>query len=128
GSVLGHFRVLREIGRGGMGVVYLAQDSKLERQVALKLLPAGLDRDRERLRRFGREARLAAALNHPNIVTVFQIGEWEDRPLIATEFVEGETLAQRLTRGPISAAEAAAVGGQILEALAVAHRAGIRQR
>src|SRR6185369_13769772 len=85
GSKLGHFEVLGEIGRGGMGVVYLAQDLKLERQVALKLLPAGLDSDRERLRRFEREARLAAALNHANIVTVFQIGEWEGRPFIATE-------------------------------------------
>ena len=128
GSMLDHFRVLRQIGRGGMGVVYLAEDLKLERPVALKLLPAGLDKDRERLRRFEREARLAAALNHPNIVTVFQIGEWDGRPFIATEFVEGETMAELLARGPLSAPEAAAVGGQILAALAVAHQAGIVHR
>jgi len=128
GSVLGHFRVLREIGHGGMGVVYLAQDLKLERKVALKLLPAGLHNDRERLRRLEREARLAAALNHPNVVTVFEIGEWEDRPFIATEFVEGEMLAEMLARGPLSAVEAATVGDQILAALAVAHQAGIVHR
>ena len=128
GSVLDHFRVLREIGHGGMGVVYLAQDLKLERQVALKLLPAGFDSDRERLRRFEREARLAAALNHANIVTVFQVGEWEGRPFIATEFVEGETLAEMLARAPLSTAEAVRVGGQILEALAAAHQAGIVHR
>jgi eukaryotic-like serine/threonine-protein kinase len=128
GSVLGHFRVLREIGHGGMGVVYLAQDLKLERQVALKLLPAGLHKDRERLRRFEREARLAAGLNHSNIVTVFQIGEWEGQPFIATEFVEGETLAERLTRGPLPTAEAVRVSGQILAALAAAHQAGIVHR
>jgi tetratricopeptide (TPR) repeat protein len=128
GSVLAHFRVLREIGHGGMGVVYLAQDLKLERQVALKLLPAGLHKDRERLRRFEREARLAAALNHANIVTVFQIGEWEGQPFIATEFVEGETLAEMLTRGPLSTAEAVRVSGQILAALAAAHQAGIVHR
>ena len=128
GSVLGHFRVLREIGHGGMGVVYLAQDLKLERKVALKLLPASLHDDRERLRRLEREARLAAALNHANVVTVFEIGEWEDRPFIATEFVEGETLAEMLARGPLTAAEAAAVGDQILAALAVAHQAGIVHR
>src|SRR5260370_33259128 len=84
GSALGHFRVLREIGRGGMGVVYLAQDLKLERQVALKLLPAGLHKDRDRLRRFEREARLAAALNHASIVTVFQIGDGDAQPFVAT--------------------------------------------
>ena len=92
GSVLGHFRVLRKLGHGGMGVVYLAQDSKLERQVALKLLPPGLHRDPDRLYRFEREARLTAALTHPNIVTVFEIGEWQARPFIATEFVVGETV------------------------------------
>jgi tetratricopeptide (TPR) repeat protein len=128
GSVLGHFRVLREIGRGGMGVVYLAHDLKLERQVALKLLPAGLHKDRERLRRFEREARLAAALNHSNIVTVFQIGDWEGRPFIATEFVEGNTLAEMLTRGPLPTAEAVRVSGHILAALVMAHQAGIVHR
>ena len=128
GSVLGHFRVLHELGHGGMGVVYLAEDTKLHRQVALKLLPPGLHNDRERLRRFQREARLAAALNHLNIVTVFEIGEWEGRPFIATELVQGETLAERVVRGPLSPAHAASVGSQILAALAIAHKAGIIHR
>ena len=128
GSVMGHFRVIGEIGRGGMGVVYRALDLKLKREVALKLLPASLHTDVERLRRFEREARLAAALNHPNIVTVFEVGEWESRPFIATEFIQGETLAEVLTRGPLSTAEAVRVGRQILAALAVAHQAGIVHR
>jgi tetratricopeptide (TPR) repeat protein len=125
GSFTGHFQVLREIGRGGMGVVYLAQDLKLGRQVALKLLPAGFDKDRERLRRFEREARLTAALNHPNIVTVFEVGDWDGRPFIITELVEGETLAEMVVRGPLSRTEAVRVAVQILSALAAAHQAGI---
>jgi tetratricopeptide (TPR) repeat protein/aminoglycoside phosphotransferase (APT) family kinase protein len=128
GTVTGHFRLLREVGRGGMGVVYLALDLKLERQVALKLLPAGFDKDRERLRRFEREARLTAALNHPNIVTVFEVGEGDGRPFIITEFVEGETLAEMLAPGPLSRTEAVRVAVQILSALAAAHQAGIVHR
>ena len=128
GSVIGRFRVLCELGRGGMGVVYVAIDSKLQRQVALKLLPVGLHRDQDRLHRFEREARLAAALNHLNIVTVFEIGEWQSRPFIAAEFVPGETLAQLLTRGPLPMSDALKVSGQILAALGVAHQAGIVHR
>jgi eukaryotic-like serine/threonine-protein kinase len=128
GSVLGHFRLVRKLGHGGMGVVYLAQDSKLERQVALKLLPPGFHRDRDRLRRFEREARLTAALSHPNIVTVFEIGEWEGRPFIAAEFVDGETPAQILGRGALRAAEALRISGQVLAALGAAHQAGIVHR
>src|SRR2546426_1510872 len=128
GRVLGHFHVVRRIGRGAMGEVYLAQDLKLGRQVALKLLPVAFQRDSERVRRFEREARAAAALNHPNIVTVHEVGEWEGQPFIATQFVEGETLAQRLGRGPLSVAEAAQAGAQIAAALAAAHQAGIIHR
>jgi hypothetical protein len=128
GSMVGRFRVLHELGRGGMGVVYVAIDSKLQRQVALKLLPVGLHRDQDRLHRFEREARLAAALNHPNIMTVFEIGEWELRPFIAAEFVQGETLAQALTRGPLPMPDALKVSGQILSALGAAHQAGIVHR
>ena len=113
--------MLCELGRGGMGVVYVAIDSKLQRQVALKLLPVGLHRDQDRLHRFEREARLAAALSHPNIVTVFEIGEWQSRPFIAAEFVPGETLAQLLTRGPLPMSDALKVSGQILAALGAAH-------
>ncbi|HEU0004592.1 MAG TPA: protein kinase [Terriglobia bacterium] len=128
GRTLGHFRVLRQLGRGAMGEVYLAQDVKLGRNIALKLLPIAFQRDRERVRRFEREARAAAALNHPNIVTVHEVGEWEGQPFIATEFVEGETLAQRLSRGPLSVVEAVRVGALIAEALAAAHEAGIVHR
>jgi tetratricopeptide (TPR) repeat protein len=128
GGLVGHFRVLREIGRGGMGIVYLAEDLKLERQVALKLLPPGLHRNREWLHRFEREARLPASLNHPNIVTVFQTGEWEGRPFIAAEFVEGETLAQNLERGPVSPRIALVLADQILSALEAAHATGIIHR
>lgn len=128
GSVIGRFRVLRELGRGGMGVVYVAVDSKLQRQVALKLLPAGLHRDQDRLHRFEREARLAAALNHPNIMTVFEIGEWESRPFIAAELVQGETLAEALTRSPLPMPDAIKASGQILAALGAAHQAGIVHR
>jgi eukaryotic-like serine/threonine-protein kinase len=125
---LSHFRVLRELGRGGMGIVYLARDVNLEREVALKLLPSGAHVDGSRLRRFEREARLAAALNHANIVTIFEVGEWEGRHFIATELVDGKTLAELIQRGPLPQAEAMRVGGQILAALAVAHKAGIVHR
>ena len=128
GRVLGHFRILRLLGRGAMGEVYLARDVKLGRQVALKLLPIAFQSDSERVRRFEREARAAAALNHPNIVTVYEVGEWEGQPFIATEFVEGETLAQRLRRSPLSVVEALRVGEQIADALAAAHGAGIVHR
>jgi eukaryotic-like serine/threonine-protein kinase len=128
GHVLGHFRVVRQIGRGAMGEVYLAEDVKLGRRVALKLLPMAFQQDSERVRRFEREARAAAALNHPNILTVHEVGEWEGRSFIATEFVEGETLAQRLSRGPFSVAETARVGTQIAGALAAAHQARIIHR
>jgi serine/threonine protein kinase/formylglycine-generating enzyme required for sulfatase activity/cephalosporin-C deacetylase-like acetyl esterase len=128
GRVLGHFRIIKLLGRGAMGEVYLAQDVKLARQVALKLLPPAFQRDSERARRFEREARAAAALNHPNIVTVHEVGESDGQSFIATEFVEGETLADRLRRGPLTVAEAAQVSSQIAEALAAAHTAGIVHR
>jgi tetratricopeptide (TPR) repeat protein/predicted Ser/Thr protein kinase len=128
GLELGHFRVVRELGRGGMGVVYLAEDLKLGRQVALKVLPPGFDKDGERLRRLEREARMAAGLNHPNVVTVYEIGVWEGRPFIAAEFVEGETLADTIVRGRLPEAQAAAIAMQILAALAAAHGAGIVHR
>jgi eukaryotic-like serine/threonine-protein kinase len=128
GHVLGHFQVIRRIGSGAMGEVYLAEDLQLGRQVALKLLPVAFQRDSDRVRRFEREARAAAALNHPNIMTVHEIGEWEGQRFIATEFVEGETLAQRLSRGPLPVAEATRVGAQIAAALSAAHQAGITHR
>lgn len=126
--ILGHFRIVQEIGRGGMGEVYLAHDVKLHRPVALKLLPAAFQQDPERAWRFEREARAAAALNHPNIMTVYEVGEWEGQRFIAAEFVEGETLAQKLSNGPLAVADVLRLGIQIAEALAAAHEAGIVHR
>jgi serine/threonine protein kinase len=101
---------------------------KLGRLVALKVLPTEFQGDTERVRRFQREARAAAALNHPNIVTVHEVGEWQGRSFIATEFVEGETLAERVRRGPFPVIDAARVGGLIADALAAAHEAGVIHR
>ncbi len=123
-----HFEVIKEIGRGGMGEVYLARDVKLGRQVAVKLLPTAFRRDPERLRMFEREARAAAALNHPNIMAVYEVGECEGQPFIAAEYVEGKTLAERLRRGALSLEEAKRLGAQIADALAAAHERGIVHR
>jgi serine/threonine protein kinase len=128
GHLIGHFRIIRPLGHGAMGEVYLAEDLKLGRQVALKLLPLEFQHDAERVRWFEREARAAAALNQPNIVTVHEIGESDGRIFIASEFIEGETLAQRLARGELSVAETAQFGIQIASALAAAHAAGIIHR
>src|SRR5262249_59884376 len=96
---LGPYSILRTIGAGGMGDVYLAEDSRLGRKVALKTLPDQFTRDPERVQRFRLEARNASALNHPNIITIYEIGKAEHIQFIATEYIEGETLRQRLTRG-----------------------------
>src|SRR5258708_7293101 len=128
GRLLGHFRILRPLGHGAMGEVYLAEDLKLGRQVALKLLPVEFQHDAERVRWFEREARAAAALNHPNIVIVHEVGESDGRTFIASEFIEGETLAERLSRGAPSVTETAQMGAQIASALAAAHQAGIVHR
>ena len=125
GSVLSHFRIVRAIGRGAMGEVYLADDLKLGRQVALKLLPAAFQQDRDRAQRFEREARAAAALNHPNIMAVYEVGHCGEQPFIAAEYVDGETLADRLSRGPLPEAEAMRLAEQIAEALAAAHEKGV---
>src|SRR5512143_61881 len=91
GQQIGHYKILNLLGAGGMGEVYLAQDTSLGRKVALKLLPADFTIDDERVRRFQQEARAASALNHPNIITIYQIGQFDNRRFIATEFIEGRT-------------------------------------
>src|SRR5262245_13160050 len=96
GSAVAHFRVLSELGRGGMGIVYLAEDTKLRRQVALKVLPAGVARDEERRRRLLREARAAAAVTHPNLAAVHEVGESEGRVFVAIERISGESLRARM--------------------------------
>ena len=122
------YRVLSFLGGGGMGRVYLAQDARLGRRVALKLLPEHLTHDSEQSRRFRQEARAASALSHPNIITVHDIEEVEGKHLIASEYVEGETLRERLSRGPLPPAEALDIAAQIASALSAAHAEGIVHR
>src|SRR5216110_3475883 len=98
GARLGHYEIRSQIGAGGMGEVYLAQDTKLDRKVALKILPADLAANQDRMRRFVQEAKAAAALNHPNIAHIYEIGESEGTNFIAMEFVEGETLNAQIHR------------------------------
>jgi len=127
GHVLGSYEVLSRLGAGGMGEVYLARDTRLGRNVAIKLLPNGHRLDSARVRRFEREARAASALNHPNIVTIYDIGACDAGRYIVMELVEGQTLREILDGGP-ALARLAPVGGQIAKALAVAHSAGIIHR
>ena len=98
GKVFLHFVVVRRLGKGGMGDVYLAEDQKLGRKVALKFLPQEFVQNEDRLRRFEQEARAASALNHPNILTIFEIGEADGYHFIASEYIEGETLRDRIAR------------------------------
>jgi serine/threonine protein kinase len=132
GSVIGHYRILSKLGEGGMGEVLLAQDTVLERNVALKLLPDEFITDRDRVRRFEQEARAASALNHPNIVTIHEIShartEGGDLHFIAQEFIEGQTLRRRIEDGGLSLLEALDVSVQVASALQVAHSAGIAHR
>ena len=128
GRVFGHYRIVSHLGAGGMGEVYLATDEKLGRKVALKLLPAEFVNDHERLRRFVTEAKSASATDHPNIVTIHEIGESDGVHFIAQEFVEGETLRSRIEQGAIHALEAVDIARQVANALAAAHRAGIVHR
>src|SRR5205085_11190983 len=125
---ISHYRVDRLIGVGGMGEVYLAEDPTLRRKVALKLLPARFTQDDERVRRFQREARAASALNHPNIITIYEIGQSDSVHYIATEFIEGETLRQRMTTRKLTLGEVLDVAIGVTSALVAAHDAGIVHR
>jgi len=127
GRSIGPYRVVSLLGRGGMGVVYIAEDSRLGRKIAIKMLPAAFTRDQDRVRRFEREAKAASALNHPNIVTIHEIGEAEAGRFIVMELVEGRTL-RALAREQISLTSLAQLGRQIAQALAAAHAAGIVHR
>ena len=128
GQQINHYRILSPLGAGGMGEVYLAQDTKLGRRIALKLLPSSFTKDEDRLHRFQQEARTASALNHPNILTIYEIGEEEGRQYIATELIEGETLRQRLSSGAIETIDALDITLQAASALAAAHEVGIVHR
>jgi serine/threonine protein kinase/tetratricopeptide (TPR) repeat protein len=127
-TTLGAYRILEKIGAGGMGTVYLAKDARLGRRVALKILPAHFARDEELVRRFEQEARAASALNHPNILTVHEIGEDAGRLFIVTEFVEGRTLRELMGEGTFSPTDALDVCAQVAGALQKAHAGGIVHR
>jgi serine/threonine protein kinase/tetratricopeptide (TPR) repeat protein len=126
--VAGKYRIVEEIGRGGMGIVYKAEDLKLKRSVALKFLPPHLMDSPELKERFLVEAQAAAALNHPDICVIHEVGESEERPYIAMEFVEGETLKDKLRKGPLGASDALAIASQVAAGLAEAHGKGIIHR
>src|SRR5215475_12164080 len=131
GSQIGAYQILSPLGRGGMGEVHLALDARLGRKVAVKLLLAEFTTDAERLRRFEQEARAASALNHPNIITIHEIGETDSIHYIVTEYVKGETLRQRLTDASqirLKLSETIGLAAQIAAALAAAHGAGIIHR
>ena len=126
--VLGSYRIEARIGAGGMGEVFRAHDAKLDRHVAVKLLPADVASDPDRLRRFRAEARAASSLNHPHILVIHDFGEVDGRPFIVSELVEGHTLRERMARGPFTPREALHVVTQVAAALAAAHARGIVHR
>jgi serine/threonine protein kinase len=128
GSRVGGYEVLGLIGVGGMGEVYRSRDTKLKREVAIKVLPAEFSRDPERLRRFRREAEVLATLNHPHIAQIYGLEEAGETLCLVLELVEGETLSDRLQRGPIPEDEALNIAGQITEALEAAHAREIIHR
>ena len=128
GMTLGPYEITGAIGAGGMGEVYRAHDSRLQRDVAIKTLPAAASHDPDRLRRFQHEALAAAALNHPNILAVYDTGMYLDVPYVVTELLEGETLKQQLSKGPLSIAKAVSYATKLSEGLAAAHSKGIVHR
>ncbi len=128
GATLAHYEIKQHIGSGGMGDVYQATDTKLGRSVAIKLLPEAFAQDSERVKRFQREARVLASLNHPNIGAIHGIEQVDDRIFLVLELIQGETLADRIQRGPVPLDEALGIAGQIADALEAAHDFGIVHR
>jgi serine/threonine-protein kinase len=128
GTNLGRYEIRSKLGEGGMGEVYLAQDTKLDRKVALKVLLAKVAANQERMRRFVQEAKAASALNHPNILTIYEIDQTDSIQFIATEFIEGEMLRQHMRNAPLKVGEVLDVAAQVASALAAAHAAGIVHR
>jgi eukaryotic-like serine/threonine-protein kinase len=127
-KTLSHYRIISKLGAGGMGEVYLAQDTKLDRRVALKILPADVAADQTRMRRFVQEAKAASALNHPNIITIHEIEQIDSMSFITTEFIDGETLRQRMRHAPMKLSEVLDVAIQCASALSAAHATGIVHR
>jgi Tol biopolymer transport system component len=128
GQTLSHFRITAKLGEGGMGEVYRAEDTRLGREVAIKVLPEALTADPERLARFEREAKVLASLNHPNIAGIHQIEDADGRQLLVMELAPGEDLAERIARGALAVEEAVGIAGQVANGLAAAHHAGIVHR
>ena len=128
GAALSHYKILAAIGKGGMGEVWRAHDTRLGREVAIKTLPEDFARDADRLARFEREARLLASLNHPGIAAIYGLDEYAGRRFLVLELVEGETLADRLSRGAIPLDESIAAGLQIADALEAAHEKSVIHR
>src|SRR5262245_41678832 len=128
GSQLGSYEITALLGKGGMGEVYRARDTKLKRDVAIKILPDEFSRDNERTGRFQREAEVLASLNHPNIAAIYDVHQANDTRFLVLELVEGETLAERIERGPIPVEEALEIGRHICEALEAAHEKSVVHR
>src|SRR5689334_4088315 len=128
GTKLGRYEIRSRLGAGGMGEVYLAQDTSLDRKVALKVLPAAVATDPDRMRRFEHEAKAASGLNHPNIITIYEIDQSGPTSFIAMEFIDGSTLRQRMEGQPMPLEEVLNVAIQIAGALVAAHASGIVHR
>src|SRR5438876_8730794 len=128
GTKLAHYEITSHIGSGGMGDVYHATDTKLGRSVAIKFLPEAFSHDTERVARFQREARVLASLNHPNIAAIYGLEDSDDKKFLVMELVDGETLAERINRGPIPLDEALSIAKRICEALEAAHEKGVVHR
>src|ERR1051325_4290967 len=128
GTSISYYRVVSRLGAGGMGEVYLAEDTRLGRKVALKTLPPQFTKESDRLRRFEQEARAASALNHPNIITIFEVGRSNETNFIVTEFIEGQTLRQKMATGRLGLRDTLKIAVQVASALSAAHAAGIVHR